>query len=203
MSAAPSSPTAIGHASIELGDALARLHPHVPAVGPVPPRLWQRLAQIGTGHTLYATFNWIFDNILYVYVVYTLGMLRGGALMMAASFVQCAITLVVYQRMRIDWVGTGLLAEIRARRSRTRVENALVWASNRHPGVIFTLLCVFQDPFITAAYFKQGSFERLSRHDWAIFVAAVIVSNVYWIFVASLIGQAVADLWRLVTLFWS
>ena len=203
MSAAPSSPAAGGHAPIELGDAFARLNPHAPSAGTVPPRLWQRLARIGTGHALYATFNWVFDNILYVYVVYTLGVLRGGALMMAASFVQCAITLVAYQRMRIDWVGTGLLAEIRARPQRTRIERALVWASNRHPGLIFTLLCVFQDPFITSAYFKQGSFERLSRRDWAIFVAAVVVSNVYWIFVASLIGQAVAAAWRLVASFWS
>lgn len=203
MSAAPSSPTAGGHAPIEIGDAFARLTPHAAPAGITPPRLWQRLAQIGTGHALYATFNWVFDNILYVYVVYTLGVLRGGALMMAASFVQCAVTLVVYQRMRIDWVGTGLLAEIRAKPTRTRVENALVWASNRHPGVIFTLLCVFQDPFITAAFFKQGSFERLSRRDWAIFVAAVLVSNLYWIFVASLIGQAVAVLWRFIAGFWS
>lgn len=195
--------TADVHAAIEFGDAFARLNPIAAPAGFVPPRLWQRLAQIGTGHALYAGFNWAFDNILYVWVIYTLGMLKGGALMMAASGLQCALTLVVYQRMRIDWVGTGFLAEIRAKPERTRLERVLVWASNRHPAVIFTLLCVFQDPFITAAWFKQGSFERLTRRDWGIFAAAVAVANLYWIFVASLIGQAVATLWRLVRAFWS
>ena len=203
MSPAQPAPTADAHGAIEFGDAFARLNPVAAPAGLDPPQLWQRLARIGTGHALYATFNWVFDNILYVWVVYTLGMVKGGALMMAASFAQCALTLVVYQRMRIDWVGTGLLAEIRLKRERTRLERALVWASERHPAVIFTLLCVFQDPFITAAWFKQGSFGGLTRRDWAIFVAAVVVANVYWIFVASLIGQAVATLWQLLTALWS
>lgn len=203
MSPAQPAPTADAHGAIEFGDAFARLNPVAAPAGLSSPQLWQRLARIGTGHTLYAGFNWVFDNVLYVWVVYTLGMVKGGALMTAASFAQCALTLVVYQRMRIDWVGTGLLAEIRLKRERTRLERALVWASERHPAVIFTLLCVFQDPFITAAWFKQGSFERLTRRDWAIFLAAVVVANLYWIFVASLIGQAVAALWQLLTAVWS
>lgn len=203
MSPAQPTSTVDAHAALEFGDALSRLNPIPAPAGYTPPRLWQRLAQIGTGHALYATFNWFFDNVLYVYVVYTLGMVKGGALMMAASFVQCAVTLVVYQRMRIDWVGTGLLAEIRARRERTRLERALVWASERHPAFIFTLLCVFQDPFITAAWFKQGSFERLTRRDWALFSAAVVVSNLYWILLASLIGQAIATVWQLLASLWA
>ncbi len=195
--------TVDARAALEFGDAFVRLNPVAAPAGFAPPRLWQRLAQIGTGHALYASFNWIFDNVLYVWVVYTLGMLQGGALMMAASGLQCAVTLVVYQRMRIDWVGTGLLAEIRAKERRTRLERLLVWAGNRHPLIIFVMLCVFQDPFITTAWFKQGSFGRLTRRDWAIFTAAVVVANVYWIFVASLIGQTVATLWRLLSAFWS
>lgn len=195
--------TADAHAELEFGDALARLNPVPAPAGASPPRVWQRLAQIGTGHALYAAFNWVFDNVLYVWVVYTLGILKGGALMMAASGVQCALTLIVYQRMRVDWVGTGLLAEIRAKTERSRLERVLVWAGDRHPVLIFTLLCVFQDPFITTAWFKQGRFDRLTRQDWSLFAAAVVVANVYWIFVASLIGQAIATLWQLLAAFWS
>ena len=203
MSSPHSAHTADAHAALEFGDAFARLNPIAAPAGLAPPRLWQRLAQIGTGHVLYAGFNWVFDNILYVWVVYTLGVLKGGALMMAASGLQCALTLIVYQRMRVDWVGTGLLAEIRAKSDRTRLERVLVWAGNRHPVVLFTLLCVFQDPFITTAWFKQGSFERLTRRDWILFAGSVMVANVYWIFVASLIGQAIAALWQLVRTFGS
>lgn len=199
MNAAQSPSAAGGQVPIEFGNAFARLNPLPVSVDGGRPRTWQRLASIGTGHALYASFNWCFDNLLYVYVVYSLGMLKGGAIMLALSFLQCALTLLVYQRMGIDWVGAGLLAEIRRKQQRTRLEEVLVWANSRHPALIFTLLCIFQDPFITAAYFKQGSFGRLARRDWAIFISAVLVSNLYWIFVASLIGQACVALWRFIT----
>lgn len=161
-------------------------------------RHWRRIAQIGTGHGLYATFNWFFDNVLYVYVVYTWGIVRGGAFMTLLSFIQCLLTLLVYQRMRIDWVGAGLLADLKRKPNRSRTEALLVLASARNRVLIFILLCIFQDPFITTAYFKEGSFERLTRRDWQVFVGSVLVANLYWIFVAALIGQAVAALWHAV-----
>jgi hypothetical protein len=166
------------------------------------PSVWNRLAQVSAGHTLYAAFNWVFDNVLYVYAVFTLGVFRGGALMMTLSLLQCALTLLVYQRMRIDWVGVGWLADIRRKTLRSRAEETLVWASNRHPALIFTALCILQDPFITTAYFKQGSFLLLKSRDWVVFLAAVVVSNVYWIFAAALIGQTVAALWKFISSIW-
>ena len=199
----PIQPSRTHHSQVQLelsGVPVAR-QPQLAPAGVNPSGTWRRLAQIGTGRALYAAFNWLFDNVLYVYVVMTLGLLKGGALMMGLSFMQCAATLVAYQRMQIDWVGAGLLFEIKRKPVRTRLENMLIWASDRHPAIIFTLLCVLQDPFITAAYFKRGSFGKLSRRDWAIFIGAVIVSNLYWIFAASLIGQAVVALWRLCTPF--
>jgi hypothetical protein len=171
-----------------------------PRTQSLPP--WRRLAHIGTGHALYAAFNWGFDNVLYVYVVYTLGMVTGGALMTALSGIQCAATLLVYQRMRIDWVGSGWLAEIRRKPRRSRLESLLVWAGNGHPVLLFTLLCVFQDPFMATAWFRHGSFERLTRRDWSLFGAAVLVSNLYWICVASVIGQVVVAAWRQLSALW-
>ena len=202
----PIQPSGTHHSQVqlELSGVPVALQPQLASAGVNQSDIWRRLAQIGTGRALYAAFNWLFDNVLYVYVVMTLGVLKGGALMMGLSFIQCAATLVAYQRMRIDWLGAGLLFEIKRKPARTRLENVLVWASDRHPAIIFTLLCVLQDPFITAAYFKHGSFGRLSGRDWTLFVAAVIVSNLYWIFAASLIGQAVVALWRLCSLsFWA
>jgi hypothetical protein len=166
------------------------------------PSVWNRLAQVSVGHTLYAAFNWVFDNILYVYVVFTLGVFRGGTLMMTLSLLQCALTLLVYQRMRIDWVGAGWLADIKHKKVRSRVEEVLAWASNRHPALIFTALCLLQDPFITTAYFKQGRFSRLESRDWVMFLASVVASNVYWIFAAALIGQTVAALSKFISSIW-
>src|SRR5258706_3694112 len=71
-----------------------------------------RLAEVGMGHAVYATFSWFFDNVLYIYVVYRLGLLVGGALMTFLSLVVCAATLLVYEQMRVDWVGAGSLARL-------------------------------------------------------------------------------------------
>jgi hypothetical protein len=157
----------------------------------------KRIAQIGAGHSLYATFNWFFDNVLYVYVVYNWGMLRGGAVMTALSFAQCAATLIVYQRMRIDWVGAGLIGALRLKPRPSRAESIILWAHDRNRGLIFVALCLFTDPFLTTAYFKEGQFGEITARDWRVFIASVLVSNVYWIFVASLIGHVLVRLWSL------
>ncbi|MBI2801849.1 MAG: hypothetical protein HYX63_16495 [Gammaproteobacteria bacterium] len=167
----------------------------LPSVATESPSGRRRLAHVGVGHTLYAGFNWLFDHVIYVYVVYQFGMLRGGLLMTALSFAQCAGTLVLYQRMRIDWVGAGLLAEIRLKPRPNPFERFLLWADARHSLAIFTLLCIVQDPFITTAYFKRGQFDVITRGDWGRFILSVIVANFYWVFIASALGHVAVAVW--------
>jgi hypothetical protein len=137
--------------------------------------------------------------VLYVYVVYRYGMLQGGAIMTALSCLQCATTLVVYQRMGIDWVGAGFLSQLRTKTNLSLVERLLVRVSQWSPAAMFAALCVLQDPFITTAYFREGRFGPLARSDWRRFVAAVLISNLYWILVASAVGNLLAATWRLVS----
>jgi hypothetical protein len=140
----------------------------------------QRLAQIGMGHLLYATFNWFFDNILYVFVVYQLGLLVGGVIMTTLSLVQCAATLLVYERMGIDWVGVGSLARLSLAPKPSWWQRIVRWAMGRGNTAIFIVLCICQDPFITTAYFRRGRFDGLKGCDWRIFFGSVFVSNFYW-----------------------
>lgn len=169
----------------------------VAALAPMPGR--HRLAAIGFGHGLYGAFNWVIDNVVYVYVVHTLGMVVGGAIMTTFSLVQCAVTLIVYERMGIDWVGAGFVQALRDKPHPNAIERLVIWASHGHPVIIFLLLCAWQDPFITTAYFRGGRFHGLSSRDWQLFLLAVLVSNLYWIFVADLIGEVVAALWTFIT----
>lgn len=168
------------------------------ASGVTPARLdshWRRLAQIGIGHSLYAAFCWLFDHVLYVYVVYTLGILLGGAIMTAASLLICIATLMIYERMKVDWVGAGLLNEIAARQRHSLTDRLLVWTTRQNRVVVFLILCALSDPFITTAYLRGGAFNGLRKRDWQIFCASVLVSNLYWIFAADLIGHAVVTIW--------
>lgn len=156
---------------------------------------YNRLTLIGLGHLLYAGFNWLFDHVLYVYSVFTWGMLLGGGLMTLFSLTQCAITLHWYEKMQIDWVGAGALNNWDAQQS-TSLLSRLYRRITDKKQAVFVFLCIVSDPFITTAYFRQGRFDGLTRHDWRIFFCSVLVSNGYWICVSALLGTGIANLWQ-------
>lgn len=156
----------------------------------------RRLAEIGTGHALYATFNWFFDNVIYVYVVFSLGLLTGGVIMTTFSLVQCGATLLLYERMKIDWVGAGSIASLVAMPNPAWWQRVIVWAAKRGSVFIFFALCVLQDPFITTAYFRQGRFDGLSARDWRIFFASVFASNFYWTLRSGAVATVLVSAWH-------
>lgn len=155
-----------------------------------------RFVQIGTGHFFYATFSWFFDNVLYIFVIYQLGLLVGGAIMTTLSLVMCAATLLVYERMHIDWVGAGSLARLNSASNPSWWQRIVRWALRRGNVAIFTALCIFQDPFITTAYFRQGRFDGLNGRDWRIFFGSVFVSNFYWTLRSGVAVAILVSAWR-------
>ncbi len=159
----------------------------------------QRIAQIGLGHLLYASFNFVFDEIIYVYVVYRFGLLVGGGIMTTFSLVQCALTLLAYERMRIDWVGAGSMARLASSRNPSWWQRIIRWAMRRGKVAIFIALCIFQDPFITTAYFRQGRFDGLNGQDWRIFFGSVFVSNFYWTLRSGVAAVILVSAWRWLT----
>jgi hypothetical protein len=164
---------------------------------PPPPR--RRIAEIGTGHLIYATFSWFFDNIVYVFVVYRLGLLVGGAIMTAFSLALCVATLLLYERMRIDWVGAGSLARLSCIPNPSWWQRIIIWATRRGDGLVFVVLCIFQDPFITTAYFRRGRFDGLTLRDWRIFFSSVLVSNFYWTLRSGVAAAILVGAWRWLT----
>jgi hypothetical protein len=156
-----------------------------------------RLSIVGIGHSLYYASSFLFDNVLYVYVVYEWGMALGGLFMSMAAFSLNIVTLFVYQAMKIDWIGSGLIRELRLKDSPSRIERFLLWANDRSKLMIFVILNVYQDPFVATAYFKEGDFSQLTYRDVWILVASAMFSNLYWIVVAAGIGNSIAFIWNL------
>ena len=168
----------------------------LPAIILARPTLPRRLTTVATGHTLYAAYNFFFDHLLYVYVVYRLGIVVGGALMTLLSLIGCLVTLFIYQRMQIDWVGSGSLAYLETHPNPVFWQRIVLRATRYGAVIIFLALCVFQDPFITTAYFRKGRFDGLTRHDWQVFFAAVIVSNLYWTLRSSALAAILVGAWH-------
>jgi len=151
---------------------------------------------VTSGHALYGTFNWCFDNVLYVYAVHRLGLLAGGALMTCLAGLQCAATLLLYERMRIDWVGAGSLAHLTTIENPAWWQRVILWAMQRGNAFVFVALCVFQDAFITTAYFRRGRFDGLTVRDWRIFISSVLLSNLYWTLRSGAVAAALSGVWH-------
>ncbi len=156
----------------------------------------RRIAEVGTGHLVYATFSWFFDNILYVFVVFRMGLLVGGTIMTALSLALCAATLLLYERMQIDWVGAGSLSRLSYNPNPSRWQRIIFGATRRSDALVFLVLCIFQDPFITTAYFRRGRFDGLTSRDWRIFFSSVFVSNFYWTLRSGAVGVILFSAWR-------
>lgn len=156
----------------------------------------RRLAEIGAGHTLYALFNWFFDNVVYVYAIYRLGLVAGGAFMTLISLLQCGLTLVIYEHMRIDWVGAGSVARLAETPSPTWWHWVLGFSMRRGKFLTFLGLCAFQDPFITTAYLRGGRFDGLSPRDWRLFFASVLVSNGYWTLRSGVVAALLVSIYQ-------
>lgn len=156
---------------------------------------YKRFTIIGLGHLLYAAFNWVFDHVIYVYAVFTWGMLMGGGLMTLFSLIQCALTLYVYEKMQIDWVGSGALQAWNSQQP-SNFSGRLFRCISKKPKAVFVFLCVVSDPFITTAYFRKGRFDGLTAQDWHTFIKSVVVSNGYWICVSALLGNGAFTLWQ-------
>ena len=112
------------------------------------------------------------------------------------SLVVCAITLLLYERMRIDWVGVGSLARLSEIPNLSWWQRIIVWAMRRGAAVIFLVLCIFQDAFITTAYFRHGRFDGIKTHDWLIFIGSVFVSNIYWTMRSGVVVAIFVVAWR-------
>ena len=144
---------------------------------------WKKIAVIGSGHGLWASISWIFDNVLYPLALAKFGYLWGGILMATLSCIICALTLVYYQRKGTDWVGAGVMDELRTSDTSKRhfVVRIITWALKKGDVFMFLFLTILKDPFMTTAYFTRGKFTGLNRRLWAIFGASVILANLYWI----------------------
>jgi hypothetical protein len=186
-----------------------------------------RAAQILAGHSFLAVINWLFDNPLYLYVIYRLGPLNGGVVMTTLSLVISLALLLTYERMRVDWLGVNVLESVKERGDRwisrlyesplllrscksallsvlravsfipSRLFLAVLWALKKGDGFAFFALSLYTDPFITTAFLRHGRFDGFRHRDWLLFAGSVVVGNGYWILRSVAIVELAKESWRL------
>ncbi|MFH0930136.1 MAG: hypothetical protein V1814_02690 [Candidatus Moraniibacteriota bacterium] len=159
-----------------------------------------RIATLALGHTVFHTTEQIFNYGIYIPVIGFLGVIYGGCLMTMLSFLTCYGILKFYDWSKKDWLGIEVVKDVRDFGpewiKKLQVKSILgkilwwpfskiiffvLWSLKRGGAIAFFALSIYTDPFTTTVYFRKGSFNGLLKKDWFIFVASVLLGNIYWI----------------------
>ena len=189
----------------------------------------RRAAQILVGHTFLRTFSWLFDNPLYLFVIYRLGVIKGGLIMTTLSLLVCLVLLLVYERIQVDWLGVNALEAVKARGGHwvgrlyhrplpnnpwrrplvvvvrmvaflpAKLFLAVLWALKRGDGFAFVALSFYEDPFITTAFLRHGRFDGFRRRDWLVFGGSVLIGNGYWVLRSCAVVEVARTAWRAIS----
>ncbi len=150
-------------------------------------RRLRQFGQWGAGLYLYNTFNRFYDLVLYTAVIARWGAIKGGAMMMALSFVLDLVTLRLYDRFKRDVFGIEGLKRARDSEAATWTGKVLRWALRQNDFVVFVVLTLMTNQFVVTAWLRHGAgeFNGMQRRDWMIFLSSVALGNLYWIAVVS------------------
>jgi hypothetical protein len=160
------------------------------------------------GMTIKRVINYAFDYVAYPVVLLALGNVRGAVFLTLAAVAINIIVIRLYDWSRIDWFlienikklqnGENAHTRFRFRPSarkrsllmyfalyKKNLSNLCLWllqSAKKSSILTFFVLCL-DDPVTVTLYFREGNykFNGLSLRDWKIFIAANIVSNMYWI----------------------
>lgn len=142
----------------------------------------ERCAVLGIGLLV----NWAicsgFDYMLYPFMIWKMGLMRGGIIMFFLCFVICYITFLYYDWSKKDWLGIETIKEIREHAGQRKSDKLVSWMLQQSTPVALLLLSIKFDPFITTAYLRSGAhnYTGLSHRDWKIFISSLLIGNGYW-----------------------
>jgi hypothetical protein len=121
-----------------------------------------------------------FDYLLYPFVIFNLGILKGGIVMIFLALIANIITMTFYDWSKRDWLGIEAIKELKTYSGNRKMRRFTSWILKRSSPVIFLFLTLWFDAFTTTAYLRCGKFNGMSKLDWTIFMGSLIISNAYW-----------------------
>lgn len=175
----------------------------------------QYWARVCSAHVILTILDWVFDNPLYITVIALMGPIKGGAVMLVASMILCAVYLLIYERMKTDWLGVNAVEAVKEHGAGwvkrlesksifvkiiawvpSRIFLIVLWAMKKNDVSAFIALSIYEDAFKTVTFLRKGKFNGFGFKDLWIFMASIILSNGYWIVRNSVIIEIGKLGWR-------
>lgn len=159
-----------------------------------------RIAQLLIGLAVKDLTDRAFDYLLYPFVIYKLGILKGGLVMTCLA---CAVNLLVlwfYDWSKRDWLGIETIKEMKSYRGESKFGRLTAWVLQRSDPVVLIFLSIKEDAFITLIYLRHGShqYNGMSKRDWGIFLSSLVIASIYWTLAAYMGISLVEWLWQVV-----
>ena len=155
-----------------------------------------RASELAVGLAANEAMCFAFDYLLYPAVIYKYGPLWGGGIMIFLSLITCLLTIWFYDWSQRDWLGIEAIKDLKNYQGEKNIARFSAWFLKKSNPAIFLFLTFVHDPFITAAYFRKGKFNGMTRRDWTIFFGSFLLCNGYWTFACYTGITLVEWVWR-------
>lgn len=140
----------------------------------------ERIAILGIGVLVDRTISYAFDLLLYPFVIWQYGLLRGGLIMALLSLIICLLYIWFYDWAKKDWFGIEAIKGVKEYDGSSRWGRFFARSLRCSDPAACVVLSITFDPFITMAYLRKGSYTGMSRRDWRIFLGSWLIGNGYW-----------------------
>jgi hypothetical protein len=121
-----------------------------------------------------------FDYLLYPFVIFKLGILKGGVVMTFLAFLANMLIMTFYDWSKRDWLGIEAIKELKTYNGNKMTRRFTAWILRRSDPVIFMFLTLRYDAFTTTAYLRYGKFNGMNPRDWTVFMGSLLLGNAYW-----------------------
>lgn len=142
-----------------------------------------RCAVLGIGLLVHWAMCRGFDYLLHPFVIFKMGPIAGGAIMLFLCCAVCYGTFLLYDRSKNDWLGIEALKDIRAHADQEASNRLVSWILRQPTPIALLLLSLKFDPFVTTAFLRSGGAHRYDGfrpRDWSIFICSLLIGNGYW-----------------------
>lgn len=160
-----------------------------------------RITVMATGITAFSLLNYLFDYGLYPFVIYKLGIIKGGLVMTVLAATANIICLKFYDWSKRDWLGIETIKGVKGYEGGNHLLRFMSGLLKKGDVPALLFLSVKEDAFVTMIYLRHGShqYNGMSVRDWRIFLTSLSIANVYWTLAAYMGISVVEWLWRVLT----
>lgn len=146
--------------------------------------LIKKVALFFSGSVVLHSTSLLFDYVLYPFVIYKAGLIKGFSIMLLFSFLFCLLFIIIYNKLKKDVFALEYSKEKINKFIEKTGGNwfqSLFRSILKKSKIIFFIFLSFYDPFIATVFMRKNyQYSKMTLRDWKVLVISVIIGNGIW-----------------------